>query len=378
MKTEKADDCPILNNFLKKHDIEIIKESEKDFLAEKNKEINTSYIIRDYAKAFKNIKTFRNDYSSLKPIYQVSANNDPLLLELLSLNDVSFACFSLNEVKEVRDISSNPIIITSPILSEEELKQMSGENIKYFLVDNLEYMLLIKKYFPYASLLILFSPDPSKRFGADLLKSTLLLKKSKELELKIEGVYASVEIENEEEPENKEEIKLGKQIEKLKAIFEFYKYDFKVLLSNEESLNLFKIVSNEKENLILLSSKICKNYMTACESIYFMKINETKKEINYHLSTPDLYIGRFYHDLDDNMPHIDEEEKYETYNCTIYGPTCDTSDMVVGNVLYKKMNIGEKIIFKNVGFNSTKFSGSRFNGVEMNYMEKKIFNLLNA
>ena len=77
--------------------------------------------------------------------------------------------------------------------SEEELKQMSGENIKYFLVDNLEYMLLIKKYFPYASLLILFSPDPSKRFGADLLKSTLLLKKSKELELKIEDLESKKE-----------------------------------------------------------------------------------------------------------------------------------------------------------------------------------------
>merc|ERR1711957_282375 len=68
---------------------------------------------------------------------------------------------------------------------------------------------LIKKYIPNASILIYFSSDKENRFGADMMKTCLLLKKSKELGLQVVGVYLPIAAEEEEE--EKEEMEEEKE-----------------------------------------------------------------------------------------------------------------------------------------------------------------------
>merc|ERR1712222_134411 len=112
----------------------------------------------------------------------------------------------------------------------------------------------------------------------------------------------------------------------------------------------------------MLNSMICESYVTSSEYIHTVKCYEDQKQIKYYLKNGDLFLGRFYFDEKDNMPTTYYEKGADTYKCTIYGPTCDSSDYVSEDVQLKNYNIGDHFTFENVGYSSLVFQGSAFNG----------------
>lgn len=372
MDIENTHNYTIPKPILEKYQLQIINKPSLDFLKEKNKEFSDkSFYVLDYAKVLKNVKKFKTECETVKPFYEVKANHDATLLEILSHWGFNFACFSLPEVKMVRAVSSNPVLITSPVISESEIQELVKYNVDFFLVDNLDHLQMLNKYDQNARLLIYIVSGSEERFGADLVKTSLILKKSKETNMHVEGVYFGVEQEEEID-------KANSFIQDIKTLFEFYKFDLQLLLTNQEALDFSKNFLQDNAQLgVLLNSLICESYITSSEIINTVKVNEEKKEIRYYLTNGDLYLGRVYNDLEEKKPSLDQNEKYSAYTCTIYGPTCDSSDSIVNDVEFTKMNINDHIIFENIGYSSTVFSGSNFNGFNETYIQVKIFNLLN-
>lgn len=357
---------------LQKHNIEVINKPDICFIKEKNKEYkDKSFFVYDYAKVVKKLKNFKMQHEKMKPFYEVKANNDSTLLEILSYWNLNFACVSLQEVKMVRAVSTNPIMVTSPVISESELKELCNYNVEFFLVDNLDHLQMINKYHPKCHLLIYAVTTDEKRFGADLVKTSLILNKSKEYKIKVDGVY--INIKKQEEVNKRRSFILD-----IKALFKFYDFDFNFLLINQEALDFYSDMLDIKcEIYSLLNSIICENYIMSSEIINSVKIDEEKKEIKYYLTNGDLHLGRFYNDLEQKFPTIYENEKNSTYTCTIYGPTGDTSDFIVKEFEFSKMKITDHILFENIGYSSLVFSGSCFNGLTEDYIHVKLFNQLN-
>lgn len=222
--------------FMKKYEIESIDSSEKDYISKKQKELfGVSFYYHDYAKVLKRTNEYLKDFGDITSLFEVRANNDPALLELLSLLKFSFKCFSFEDVKNVRDVSSNSIVMGSPIISSFDLKLLSEYKIDYFVVDSRNQIDKIKEFFPTAKILLyLRTESPDERFGVTLKQAHLLINYSKIKGLEVKGV--EIYLYSDEFFDEAYEILKG-----ISAIFRMHKIKFDILLSNEDSLDFLGI-----------------------------------------------------------------------------------------------------------------------------------------
>lgn len=222
--------------FLNKYQIQLINSSEKEYITEKQQELfGVSFYIRDYAKILKKFNEFQKDFSDKTSLFEVRANNDPALIELLSLLNFSFKCHSFAEVKLVREVSSNLIIMGNPIISSYELELISEFQVDYFVVDSRNQIDKIKEYFPTAKILIyLLSENPDERFGVNLKQAHLLIKYAKTQGLEVKGV--EIYVNSKEFCDEACGILKG-----MNAIFKMHKITFEIVLSNQDSLDFIGI-----------------------------------------------------------------------------------------------------------------------------------------
>lgn len=362
----------IPDEMLAKHKIQTVETPMKEFIEQKKQENSrSSFLIYDYGRVLFDIKDIYSIHNKLQPFYDVSTNFDPILIELLAVNKVNFCCFSFNEVKLVRSITQNDILITSPMLSDSDLEKLKEfGNIRYFLVDNIEYMERVHHYHPTANFLIYYGDkdDENYRFGADYVQCSLLLKRAKEMNVTFKGCYLRFVDE-----QHAEDV-MDDLVADLKKLFIEYGFKFTAMLFNEEGLDCMDNYYYMREAMVNVYSAYSQVYMTAGEHIHSVKVYEDKKHIKYYLTNGDLYVGKFFCEIDDSVPQLSKEDKESIYECTIYGPTCDTSDSVIDNIKLRKYKPNEHFIFRDVGCCSETFSGSCFNGFDDNYQIYRIYN----
>ena len=229
-------------SFLKKYKIEVTDIPEKDLIEQKKMVSNMkSFFYMDYAKIIQRIKTSKDELFGITSYFEVRANDDPALLEILSNSEFGFKCFSLSEVKKVREISKNSIIMGSPILSSNEMKELAQYNIDYFTVDSKIQVEKISAFCPTSKILIaLFSEGRDKRFGLNLKQANILIKYA--LSLNILPVGGQVNLETDEKFDCEYKAICG-----LKQIFKLNNVKFEMLLFNQEGLEfigklIFKIL----------------------------------------------------------------------------------------------------------------------------------------
>lgn len=222
---------PFSESFLKKYKIEVIDIPEKDLIDQKKMFSNMkSFFYMDYAKIVERIEISKKELIGITSFFEVRANDDPALLEILSTSEFGFKCFSLSEVKKVREVSKNSIIMGSPVLSSNEMKELAQYNIDYFTVDSKIQLEKISQFCPNSKILIaLFSEGRDKRFGVNLKQANLLIKYA--LSLNIIPVGGQVFVETDEKFEC-----VYKAICGLKQIFKLNNVKFEMLLCNQEGL----------------------------------------------------------------------------------------------------------------------------------------------
>lgn len=364
-----------------KYFIELINISNEKFFESKIKEMaEKSFFVMDYTKIASNIEKFKSiEFTNRikKSFYEVSVNNDPVLLKILSENNFGFKCFSLQEVRMVREISLENPIIMGPIIPESELEQLTKLKVDYFLVDDLEKIKLIAEYSPQAKVLLYIKLSSKDRFRLDFTQASLLLKSAAKNQIKVLGLY--IPLEAEENLTMKKQV-LEELIEAYKKLFISKKFEVKILLGIQNSLNILASLANCEEaaveKCVVFNSLVCEDYLTVAEAMSTVKVCEEKKEIKYYLKNADLYLGRIYFNLKEKLPKLNEQRETE-FLCSFYGPTCDSSDCILENVAFIKLNVDEHIVFENMGFCSTVLSGSKFNGFKENYTVFRVFNETN-
>ena len=133
----------------------------------------------------------------IKPYYAVKCNPNPVLLEALASLGVNFDCASETEIKTIIEITKDPnrIIFANPCKMSSQIRYGRANDVDLMTFDCEEELYKIKLYHPYAKLILRIAVDDShskckfnKKFGCHIDQVGELILICKTLKLDICGI----------------------------------------------------------------------------------------------------------------------------------------------------------------------------------------------
>ena len=385
------------NALLQKYDVKLygsdydIYDIINDFL-EDNQSERAFYLIDlgELTKAYANWVKYLPD---IKPYYAVKCNPNPVVLDALASLGANFDCASENEMKTIIEITHDPtrIIFANPCKMSSQIRYARANDVDCMTFDCEEELYKIKLYHPYAKLVLRLAVDDSKsickfnkKFGCKLEQVEELLTIAKTLKLDVVGFSFHVgsgcsSADNFYEAIR--ECKKATDVAKKMAI------DITVIDIGGGFPGVDKIIKFE-------DIAKCVN---AGMHDFFEEELETKK-IQF-ISEPGRYFAEKSHTLvlnvigkkrvtDDNGDKVIiyylNDGVYGSFNCIyfdhsnpvilpfnerdgklhksrIFGPTCDSIDLISDDILLPELAIGEWVYVENFGA-YTVAASSGFNG----------------
>ena len=367
---DKTDSLDIINHFLETH------QSDQPFFIVNLKEV------------IKKINLWREKLPTVEPFYAVKCNPDDIIIRLMSSMGLGFDCASKNEIARVVSAGAGPekIIFANPCKMTEQIKYARSNDIDMMTFDSSHELYKIKLYHPSAKLVIRIQTDDSKsrckfncKFGVSLDQVKDLLQQAKFMELDIVGV--SFHVGSGCEDPNV----YYSALEDCKKVYDMGK-DFGFELrtidigggfpgDNDETFIEMANVINRGMTEIFTGLEIdfiaepgryfVTSAYTLVTSVINKKVVKEEKEtkhITYYLS--ESVYGSFNNTIFDHakimlLPFNERNEKQ--YICTIFGPTCDSMDMIMNECKLPDLSIGEAIYIENMGA-YTIAASSNFNG----------------
>ncbi|CAJ0916976.1 unnamed protein product, partial [Mesorhabditis belari] len=124
----------------------------------------------------KRFELWKEEFPMVEPFYATKANNDPVILRILTAFGCSFDCASQNEIDLLIKLGASPsqIIFAHPAKTEESILFAKAHDVKLLVVDSVEELLKQSRLFPGSKSVIRISAsssqsisDLSVKFGAD-------------------------------------------------------------------------------------------------------------------------------------------------------------------------------------------------------------------
>jgi ornithine decarboxylase len=367
---DKTDILDIINYFLETH------QSDQPFFIVNLKEV------------IKKINLWREYLPTIEPFYAIKCNPDEIIIKMMSSIGMGFDCASKNEIAKVISAGASPdkIIFANPCKMTEQIKYSRSNDIDLMTFDSSHELYKIKLYHPSAKLVIRIKTDDSKsrckfncKFGVDLDQVKELLQHAKYMELDIIGV--SFHVGSGCEDENV----YNTALRDCKKVYDIAKeLDFILSLidigggfpgdNNDKFIKMASVINNSINEYfsdinIKFISEPGRFFVTSAYTLVtsvinkkIIKANDNDKHIIYYLS--ESVYGSFNNTVFDHakltlLPFNERNEKQ--YECTIYGPTCDSMDKISSNCKLPDLSIGEVIYIENMGA-YTIAASSNFNG----------------
>jgi ornithine decarboxylase len=372
----------IINDFLEKN------QSEHAFYLVDLGEITNSYI---------NWMKFMPD---IKPYYAVKCNPNPVLLEALASLGANFDCASENEIKTIIEITNDParIIFANPCKMSSQIRYARANDVDCMTFDCEEELYKIKLYHPYAKLILRLAVDDSnsmckfnKKFGCKLEQVGELLTIVKTLKLDVVGFsfhvgsgcssadnyyYALEECKKATDIATTMSINISmidigggfpgidKKI-RFEDIAQHVNRGISDFFGKEVENKTIQFIAEPGRYFAEKSHTLVLNVIgkkTVWEST--IKDSTEKKEpvIIYYLN--DGIYGSFNciyfdHSSPTILPFNERDGKL--HKSRIFGPTCDSIDLISENIMLPELAIGEWVYVENFGAYTVAASSS-FNG----------------
>jgi ornithine decarboxylase len=339
-------------------------------------------------------KTWKQMLPDIEPYYAVKCNSNPVLLKVLFLLGCNFDCASENEIKNILKITGDPtrIIFANPCKIKSHLEYANKNNVSLMTFDCEEELYKIKDWYPSAKLIIRIAVDDSNslckfssKFGCTIKDVGYLLELTKQLGLFVEGVSFHVGSgcmsQNsfyEAIRDCKQVFNIAKQLDLELKIVDIgggfpgnnKKIHFKdIVISIRNGINdfFFEEVYNKQIKFIAEPGRyFAQNSHTLILCITGKKSiqDETgEKRFVYYLNDG-LYNSFnciiFDHATFDIIPLVPREEG-RMYKSKLFGPTCDSMDLIKENILLHEYFIGDYFYVKDFGAYTVSPS-SGFNG----------------
>lgn len=351
---------------------------------ETNEDDNPFFIVH-LEKVIEQYNKWTSLLPKVKPYYAIKCNPNEALLKLLSKLDVYFDCASKNEIAIVKslDVDSEKIIFANPCKASQQIKFARGEDVNMLVFDNIYELLKIRLYHPNAECIIRIQTNDSKsdckfncKFGVELSDVKDILEKAKFLQINVVGVSFHV----------------GSNCRDSSVYYESIHSAHQVFMIAKELGFAFNILDlgggfpgtdNEQvtfEDIAFEINRGIDDYFNSIDNVriiaepgrYFVSSSHTlvtniigKKDKNIYYLNDGVYGSFNCIIFDKAKPKLIPYNKSSDilYSSKVFGPTCDSIDMISESCELPNLAIGDWVYVENFGAYTTA-AASSFNGFQ--------------
>lgn len=362
-----------------------------DFL-EDNKSEKPFYLV-DLGEVVSAFNTWSKLLPDIKPYYAIKSNPNLAIIEALASLGVHFDCASEAEIKTIIEVTRDPtrIIFANPCKMSSQIRYARANDVDLMTFDCEEELYKIKLYHPYAKLVLRLAVDETdslckfnKKFGCYMDEVEELLNISSTLKLDVIGFSFHVGSGCSSPDCFYNAIKTCKEA-----------VDIAVRLGIP--ITMIDIGGGFPGNNLVQFEQIAQKIKMAMHD--FFKERLADKSIHF-IAEPGRYFVEKSHTLVLNIigkKKIKNKEEqlmiyylndgvYNSFNCILYdyrvpiilpfnerdgvlhksklfGPTCDSIDLITEHIMLPELAIGEWVYVENFGA-YTVAASSEFNGIK--------------
>jgi len=379
-------------------------------LCKRKKKTEDAFYIADLGSIVKQHQKWQNQLPNFTPFYAVKCNNDINVLRTLVSLGTNFDCASMEEIKTMigLGVAGNRIIYANPCKQPNHIKFAYENGIERMTFDNEEELLKIKENHHNAKLVMRVHVDDSKsicqlgiKFGVRLGNTKALLEVAKNLDLNVVGVSfhvgsgctdanayndaikraKDVFIEAEEVGFNLTLLDIGGGFPGFSGIQNGIEIEFEEITkvintaidtyfptSNIEMIaepgrfyvaSAFLLATNITSRRTILDEKQNKSFMYYVNDGVYGSFNCLIFDHSI-LPQPEFMVKS---QKTGKMIHLKDESVTAQYDCSIWGPTCDSMDCLTKSMKIPELSVGDWLIFGNMGA-YTLVAASKFNGMK--------------
>lgn len=361
---------------------------------EANKEDDAFYIV-DLGELTRSHMTWTRLLPNVKPFYAIKCNPNLLMLQGLAQLGCNFDCASEDEIKKVLEITSDPgrILFANPCKVPSHIRFAKENNVNVMTFDCAEELQKIKLYHPRSKLILRLAVDDSQsvckfniKFGCHEDEVEELIKLAISLQLDIVGFSfhvgsgcSSAEVYYDAIRSCRKATNIAHELGirifiidlgggfpgKKKNEVGFEEIAHRI---NEGLSDFFheEIVDDQIEIIAEPGRYFAERTHTLVLNVIGKKEvieDDGERTFKYYLN--DGIYGPFnciYFDHSNpRLIPLNQDRKEKLYDCTVFGPTCDSIDKIAECVLLPELFIGEWLYVKDFGA-YTVASSSAFNG----------------
>jgi ornithine decarboxylase len=372
-----------------------------------------AFFIVDLGEITKAYNRWTTLLPTVKPHYAVKCNPNPVILEALAILGCNFDCASENEIKTIIEITADPsrIIFANPCKMSSQIRYARANDVDLMTFDCEEELYKIKLYHPYAKLILRLAVDDSKslckfnkKFGCQMEQVENVLRIAKALKLDIVGFSFHVgsgcsSAENfynairDCRSATDIALDIGFHIDTIDigggfpGVDKAIKFEDIAAQVKNGMEHFFGDMPNvqfiaepgryfaQKSHILVLNVIGKKIIYEKCEGA--TKDQALHDDVAHPSKTDDKRIVYYLNDgvygsfnciyFDHNVPTIlpFNERDGGQYKSTIFGPTCDSIDLICENAMLPDLAIGEWVYVEDFGA-YTAAASSAFNGFKTN------------
>jgi ornithine decarboxylase len=365
-----------------------------DFL-EDNRSEQAFYVV-DLGEIVHAVNQWQTLLPMVKPFYAIKCNPNPVMLEALASLGVNFDCASEAEIKTVIEITRDPtrIIFANPCKMSSQIRYARANDVDCMTFDSEEELYKVKLFHPYAKLILRLAVDDSKsvckfnkKFGCRIEQVKELLVIAKTLKLNVVGFSFHVGSNCSSEMTYydalgtvREAVDIAAELDISTTIVDigggFRGVDgpgvkfINITEKIKEGIEEF-FPDYDKQGIEFMAEPgryFAQRTHTLVMNVIGKKIimEKDEKTIVYYLN--DGIYGSFNcimfdHERPTILPFNERNEKQ--FRSRLFGPTCDSIDMISEDVMLPELATGEWVYSENMGA-YTVAAGSNFNGFRTN------------
>lgn len=358
-----------------------------------------AFFIGDLGEVYRQYLRWQALLPRIEPHFAVKSNPDPMVVKLLASLGLGFDCASKSEIQQVLDLGVEPnrIIYANPCKQSSFIRYAAQQNVAKMTFDNAEELHKIKMLYPNAELVLRILTDDSKslcqlglKFGAPLDTVDYLLRTAKELDLNVIGVSFHVG------SGCLDEHAFGDAVLRARAVFDqaealgfnftlldvgggFPGNDVKDGITFEKVAAILGPMVDQlfPPNIRVIAEPgryFVASAFTICTHVIARRTVATNPdEQSYMYYVNDGMYGAFNCILFDHqvvipkvlskngMYSYDKQLNEPSYECSIWGPTCDSIDCLSKSTRLPLLEEGDWIYWENMGA-YTICAASQFNG----------------
>jgi ornithine decarboxylase len=375
---------------------------------EHHEEEEDRFLVCDIGQVVRQHLKWINSLPRIEPFYAVKCNGDPFLLKTLVTMGTGFDCASKGEITRMLSYGIPPskIIYANPCKQISHIRFAAEKGVEMMTFDNLDELHKVKKYHPNAKMVLRVLTDDSHslckfgiKFGASQSAARELLEKAKELGVNVIGVsfhvgsgcfnaiafkdavlvarnvfdigkelgfdFTLLDVGGGFPGSDSEDISFDGVCEVLRtAVDKYFPPNVRVIaepgryyaasaFTLAAQIIARRVVKRDGSDDGVASLDDHPSYMYYINEGVYASFNSLMFDHQHAHPKPLCKNGQFF--FDEGMNNETE------FNCSVWGPTCDSLDCLTKSASLPELNIGDWLYFDEMGA-YTISAASEFNG----------------